>query len=102
MMQRYLIILGAFCLAACATTDDGSANSDDGTGDFTIIDRSTPCPADQFQMLVGQRVDEIDRASLPQPVRVYGPDDAVTMDYRIDRMNVVFDESRIVTRVRCG
>ena len=84
---------------ACATTD-GDAG-DDGQ-DYTIIDRSTPCPADDFQALVGQKVDEIDRDSLPQPLRIYGPMDAITMDYRIDRMNIEFDDARMVVAVKCG
>jgi hypothetical protein len=76
----------------------------DRTGDVTppdTIDVPT-CAADQYQMLVGQLIGEVHTDSLPQPLRIYGPDQMVTMDYRPDRMNIVLDADDIVVEVRCG
>jgi ABC-type Fe3+-hydroxamate transport system substrate-binding protein len=35
-------------------------------------------------------------------IRVFGPNDAVTMDYRPDRLNVELGEDRTITRIFCG
>lgn len=100
----------AAAAAACATVppaDDPLVTretSADGT-EYTVIDRTgsaADCPADAYQVLVGQRVGEIDRDSLPVPHRVYGPDDAITMDVRLNRLNIVFDSQNTVVEVRCG
>ena len=41
-------------------------------------------------------------ASGVQNVRTIRPGDAVTMDYRVDRLNVELDEAGRITRLRCG
>ena len=91
-------------IMAMGTLSMACASEESGNGDFTVIDLTDgePCAAEQFQNLIGQPVDEIDRTSLPSPSRVYGPEDAITMDYRIDRLNVVFDATRTVIEVKCG
>ena len=35
-------------------------------------------------------------------VRVLGPGDVATMDYRGDRLNIMVDGERIITRLSCG
>ncbi|MBX3445893.1 MAG: hypothetical protein KF765_03990 [Parvibaculaceae bacterium] len=35
-------------------------------------------------------------------IRVFGPNDAVTMDYRSDRLNVELGEDRNIVRIFCG
>lgn len=35
-------------------------------------------------------------------IRVFGPGDAVTMDYRADRLNVELGEGRNIVRIFCG
>lgn len=35
-------------------------------------------------------------------IRVFGPNDAVTMDYRPDRLNVELGEDRTIVRIFCG
>ena len=35
-------------------------------------------------------------------IRVFGPGDAVTMDYRADRLNVELDDGGNVVRIFCG
>lgn len=84
-------------LAACATV------AETGTGDEVVdLSDGRECPAQHFQMLVGQLRGEVDTSTLPVPYRMYGRDDAVTMDYRPDRMNVVVGENGRVERVVCG
>ncbi|MGY6663329.1 MAG: I78 family peptidase inhibitor [Glycocaulis sp.] len=97
-MIRYAATFASLAmLAACATAVDGTDGGE-------VIDRSGSgdCPAAQFQLLVGQMRGEIDTSTLPVPYRIYGRDDAVTMDYRPDRMNIVIGDNGRVERVSCG
>lgn len=96
-MIRHLTAFASLALlAACATTD--------GMSEDDVVDRSgaRECAAQQFQLLLGQLRDEVDTSTLPVPYRIYGPGDAVTMDYRPDRMNVVIGDDGRVERVACG
>ncbi len=102
-MKRIIAIcLAALFMTACQTMPDQT----DSTGpDYPVVDRTgegRECAAEQYQVLIGQRVSEIHTESLPSPRRVYAHGDAVTMDYRPDRLNIVTDESGIVISVRCG
>lgn len=108
-----LALAAGFILSACDTTDDGDLEAG-----FNPDEPPTPveedmlsgqpyipieeCPADAFQALVGQQVSEVDTDILPNLTRIIGPDLAVTMDFRPDRMNVYYDEEGEVTEVRCG
>jgi hypothetical protein len=103
------IFAAALLMSACASMSETPDQPDeptivDRTGD--VIPRDTidepMCAADAYQMLVGQPIGEVHTESLPQPLRVYGPDQMVTMDYRPDRMNIVLDADDIVVEVRCG
>ena len=44
----------------------------------------------------------MNRADLPDLLRVLGPNSVATMDYRPERMNVHVDASDIVTQITCG
>ncbi|GGH04346.1 MAG TPA: hypothetical protein DF715_08125 [Oceanicaulis sp.] len=97
-MIRYAATFASLAmLAACATAVNDAA-------DGGVVDRSgaRECPAQQFQLLVGQLRSEIDASTLPVPYRIYGRDEAVTMDYRPERMNVIVGENGRVERVTCG
>ncbi|WP_375551175.1 I78 family peptidase inhibitor [Rhodophyticola porphyridii] len=60
------------------------------------------CGASGWQALIGEHRDVLAAMTFPAPMRVYGPDDAVTMDYSPERLNVIHDEDGIITRVECG
>ena len=60
------------------------------------------CAADAHQDWVGQRVDVLNDADLPEGTRVLFPTTPATMDYREDRMNVEVDKSDVISRVFCG
>ncbi len=92
-MRFALISLPLLALAACQTTqrDSDQARADGPT-----------CIADQLQDHVGQPISALDHNSLPQPMRVIGPGTAVTMDYRIERLNIEHDQSEIIQRIYCG
>lgn len=60
------------------------------------------CTASELQAFVGQPLSAMAVDNLAEPVRVIGPDTAVTMDYREDRLNIEHDSNRIITRIACG
>lgn len=65
------------------------------------------CSAEAAGDLVGkaysaEAVEKARLASGSKTVRVIRPGMAVTMDYRIDRLNLDLDEKDVVTRVHCG
>ena len=64
--------------------------------------KAAACPADAHQDWVGQRVDVLNDAELPEGTRVLFPTTPATMDYREDRMNVSVNKSDTITRVYCG
>ena len=71
------------------------------------VQGTASCEASKGQALVGrQRSGAVEAEALritgARAVRWIGPDDAVTMDYREDRLNIHVDARGRVTRVRCG
>ncbi|MCR6643190.1 MAG: I78 family peptidase inhibitor [Terricaulis sp.] len=59
------------------------------------------CRSANFRHLIGADAGAIDRASLPPRTRIIGPNDAVTMDLREDRLNILTDANGRVTELRC-
>lgn len=65
------------------------------------------CNADRVQPLVGREAtpDVVARArdrSGARTVRLIKPGDAVTMDFRSDRLNLDLDSVNTITAARCG
>ena len=87
-MQRIVPIAALVALSACAAPP----------GDAPVEDA---CGAAAYQGLIGQPLpDDFDPDG---PVRVFGPDDALTMDFVVQRLNVELDAERErVVRVFCG
>jgi len=60
------------------------------------------CPAEAHQDWVGQRVDVLNEADIPEGTRVLFPTTPATMDHREDRLNIEVDKSDTIARVYCG
>lgn len=87
LMLPLLIAAGA--VSACATPPAEPPMED-------------ACQASRYQYLVGRAHDAIP-ADLPSPKRVYSTDQAVTMDYNPNRLNVIWNhQTHRVESVRCG
>jgi hypothetical protein len=101
-----LVLLAASACTAMPGPSEPPGVSGPVMTEPTIVDRTgdaePSCAAEAYQVLVGQRVGEIDRASLPVPNRVYGRGDMITMDFRMDRMNIVVGNDGLVQEVKCG
>lgn len=88
-VARHSLSLVAFAavlaLAACATQDDTAAQS-------YVGQVATEATVAQAQAAAGAT----------GAVRVIEPGQAVTMDFRGDRLNVEVDESNAIVRITCG
>ena len=89
-----LIAPAAVALAACAPSaaEDPSLNRPDRDA----------CGASAYSDRVGTDYRQYDFSAPDRPVRILGPDTAMTMDYRIERLNVDIDKSGRITRIWCG
>lgn len=59
------------------------------------------CKASTLQGLVGQPKSVLQTMLLPAGTRVIGPGDAVTMDFRPDRMNVEVGPDGRIAKIGC-
>lgn len=90
MLRPILTLFVLAVLAACR-----AAPPDDPTA-------GPICAAEAFRHHVGQPLAGLDIATLPEPYRIIGPDTAVTLDHRPDRLNVTHDDKRVITNISCG
>ncbi|MFV0301640.1 MAG: I78 family peptidase inhibitor [Paracoccus sp. (in: a-proteobacteria)] len=65
-----------------------------------------PAPADDcgaagYKGLIGQPREVLTPMKFPIGTRVIGPDDAVTADYRTDRLNIEYGRSGLIEKVSC-
>lgn len=71
-------------------------------------DMAATCNAEAAQSFVGMQASELNvaeaktAAGAKGDVRVIAPGQAVTMDYRGDRLNVEVDDGNVITRISCG
>lgn len=89
-MKPIIAALPLILLAACQSPDVAHTPVED------------QCGASTHQSLVGTLASSLDQATLPQASRVIYPKSAVTMDYRMDRLNVHVGEDGKISEVTCG
>lgn len=89
-----LIVPAALALAACqpSSAKNPAANR---------ADRDA-CGASAYWDRVGKDHTQYDFSAPDRPVRILGPNTPMTMDYRIDRLNVDTDRKGKITRIWCG
>ncbi|WGM39189.1 I78 family peptidase inhibitor [Caulobacter sp. NIBR1757] len=103
-------VLGLMALFACATPEPAPAPTPPPAPPKVEEPRPMPvqepkdsCGASALQSLVGKPKSEIPVPVDPSKRRVTCSTCAVTMDYREDRLNIVFDvDTGIITQVKCG
>lgn len=59
------------------------------------------CRASAYQGLVGQPVSVLAAMTFPIGTRQIGPDDAVTADFRPDRLNIEYGRSGRIEKIAC-
>ena len=88
----------------------GQAATDEGVSSEEIPHSDVPPPsrevfADEdcdFEEWVGKTVDEAAIKETGRIHRIMTPDSMMTMDHNPERINVIHDDKKIVTRVWCG
>ena len=97
-MRLSAILAGALWLGACGLPPDIV-----GPTDPTLpVSAEDTCGGAELQGLVGQPVTALERVLILREIRLIRPGDAVTMDFRPDRLNVYIDESERIGEIRCG
>ncbi|MFO7771159.1 hypothetical protein HAT86_06040 [Roseovarius gahaiensis] len=89
-MKHVLFVLSTMALAGCNTTNEGPADDTD------------TCEAERLQHWVGQPRNAFDAEAIDGPVRILPPGAMMTMDYRLDRLNVDLSKDGQITRIWCG
>lgn len=59
------------------------------------------CDATAYQGLIGQPRSVLAQMTFPIGTRQIGPDDAVTADFRPDRMNIEYSRAERIEKVSC-
>lgn len=102
------LLLGvlAFGAAGCRAEEESSERPEQGMEPVPAPGQTMPdgasCGADELQHLLGQPGSVLDAMRFNAPVRIIRPGMAVTMDYRLDRLNIEIDENETIIRLRCG
>ena len=92
-----LIVAGSAACAACTAL----LEHEGGSGMPPTTDDQ--CRASEYQNLIGQNRTEIPQAPAGATWRVTCTSCPVTMDYRPDRLNILYDQQTgIVEDVKCG
>lgn len=91
-------------LSACSSMDGASSDSAAAAAPDRFKDK---CNAEVVQDMLGQRVTpdlskQIKEKAGAKSVRVLGPTDAMTMDYKSTRLNIDTDEAEVIDRITCG
>jgi len=97
-MRNLVVALALLAAAGCETVNDDIPANDDPR---------YACSVTNLGSLVGQQATqrlgtEALRVSNSRTIRWIRPGDAVTMDYRLDRLNIMLDSSNVVTSFNCG
>lgn len=98
--------LSLFALAACAPAAEEASSSAKGP-DAVAVDPIKECDTAAGQYAVGKPFTDALAAEVKKKVgansmRIIPPGMMVTMDYRGDRLNISYDEKKIITNVNCG
>ncbi|MET0581677.1 MAG: I78 family peptidase inhibitor [Pseudoxanthomonas sp.] len=119
-MSRLLLpatALLTLCLSACAPTPDEQeravAQSEERAEEAAQPAPPAPpaaaagCDDSQAQWAIGKKVSEADveqarKDSGAESVRTLKPDQAVTMEFNANRLNLDVDATGTVTAIRCG
>ena len=99
-MRLLLTLAAALPLAACATTSLDSNGS-------PYAETDSKCDRVAAVNFVGQKATadigaKIQKAATAQLLRWGPPNAAFTMDYRENRVNVMYDANMVITDITCG
>lgn len=107
MLMRNIVLFGTMMIAACTSTPENSDKGSTAAGAGQEATQPQSCDAAPAQFAVGQSytdalAEQARGASGAKTVRKLMPGQAVTMEYRGDRLNIEVNEAGTVVRVLCG
>jgi len=100
-MNRAVVLVALMAIGACTPTGTPPSRGEQ------MAELPMHCGEARIADLIGKRWGEAMRADVlkrtgARTLRVIAPGDAVTMDYRTDRLNLETDAEGRITRIRCG
>jgi|SaaInlV_120m_DNA_3_1039746.scaffolds.fasta_scaffold00604_7 uncharacterized lipoprotein YajG len=98
-MKKLFAIAPFFFLAACEMPVS-TPTSPRGPALPAITDDT--CNANQYGSLIGQDVTALERVMILDLVRVIRPNQAVTLDFRPERINFKVGPAGAITSINCG
>lgn len=94
MLNRHVFtILSALALTACTPAEENST--------APRLDLPQSCGAEELQGLVGQPKSALESHDFESGTRILGPEDAVTADYRANRLNIEIGPDGKVSKLAC-
>ncbi|MFX0544929.1 I78 family peptidase inhibitor [Roseovarius sp. S1116L3] len=100
LIPTALILPAALALAACGGGAPGGGQR--GAQPVFTPAASDSCGASAYSDRIGKDHKAYDFSAAGRPVRIVGPDMAMTMDYNPERLNVDIDGRGRITRIWCG
>ncbi|MFD0858797.1 I78 family peptidase inhibitor [Roseovarius aquimarinus] len=94
-----LILPAALALAACG---GGAPGAQRGAEPVFTPAATDSCGATAYSDRIGKDHKAFDFSAPDRPLRIIGPDMAMTMDYNPARLNVDIDGQGRITRIWCG
>ncbi|MGH8382568.1 I78 family peptidase inhibitor [Pseudomonas sp.] len=96
-------LLAVTVLAGCSSTGGSSSKAPEAGA----ANNDGRCQASGAEFAVGKQatpvlIEQARKASGSQLAHALGPHDAMTMDYRSERLNLHTDAQGVVVRVNCG
>lgn len=97
-IRNVSILVATLALTACSSIDLNESAQDAAPG---------PCNAEKASHVVGKQISqeqeqEALRSSGAQTLRVINPGQAITRDYRVDRLNLQLNDHNTVVKAYCG
>ena len=96
-MKKLVLVVGALALSGCGTVSNIGGES---TGAGPRTSGPDTCNAAAYAGLIGQ--DAVVALQIPDPKRSYRPDEAITLDNVPQRVNIVLDDTDVITAITCG
>lgn len=100
-MKKFILTLSSLLFVASAHAGDFLGQKDEERMD----PEADNCGMAGFEPYIGQHIDEVPDALRTREngaIRILPPGAIVTMDFRLDRLNVYLDEDGIIQRLKCG
>ena len=93
-MKKLLLAISLVALSAC-TPDSPYASK-------PLTENTDACGAKALQNLLGKPASALETIKFAAETRVIRPNDAVTMDYNPQRLNIETDARGVIVRMTCG